>query len=73
MTRLTPLTQGKFAIVDAGIDTFDQAFLAHVMLPDGRTVGDWAAEALPSALEGRALPPLIDGPRHKDENDDRAD
>lgn len=56
--------KAKLEAVDAGIETFDQAFLAHVMLPDGRTVGDWAAEALPGALEGRPLPPLIEGPRH---------
>lgn len=55
--------KAKLEAVDAGIETFDQAFLAHVMLPDGRTVGDWAAEALPGALEGRPMPPLIEPPR----------
>jgi hypothetical protein len=55
--------KAKLESVEAGIETFDQAFLAHVMLPTGETVGEWAQrpENLPAALEGRTLPPLLPG------------
>jgi len=57
--------KAKLESVESGIETFEQAFLAHVMLPSGETVGDWAArpENLPQAIEGGRMPPLLQGPR----------
>lgn len=56
--------KAKLESVDAGIETFEDAFLAHVMLPTGETMGQWAKrpENLPAALEGRPMPPLLGGP-----------
>lgn len=56
--------KAKLESVESGIETFEQAFLAHVMLPTGDTVGEWAArpENLTAALEGRPLPALLTGP-----------
>lgn len=53
--------KAKLESVESGIETFEQAFLAHVMLPTGETVGEWAArpENLPAALERGGLPPLL--------------
>ena len=56
--------KAKMESVEAGIETFDDAFLAHIMLPTGETVGQWAQhpENLQGALEGRPMPPLLPGP-----------
>jgi hypothetical protein len=57
--------KAKLESVESGIETFEQAFLAHVMLPNGETVGEWAArpENLQAAIEGRPLPPLLGPPQ----------
>jgi hypothetical protein len=55
--------KAKMESIDAGIETFDQAFLAHVMLPEGETVGERMERELPAALEGRPLPPLLGPPQ----------
>jgi hypothetical protein len=56
--------KAKLESVESGIETFDQAFLAHVMLPSGETVGEHMArpENLQAALNGRKMPPLLGGP-----------
>lgn len=56
----------KLESVRSGIESFEDAFLAQTVLPSGETVGEWAANAVPQALEGRPLPPLIGGPRRDD-------
>ena len=48
--------RAKLESVESGIETFEQAFLAQVVLPNGSTVGDWAHEALPVAYATRAMP-----------------
>ena len=32
--------KAKLEVVESGISTFDQEFLGHILLPDGKTVGD---------------------------------
>ena len=54
--------KAKLESVSSGIESFEDAFLAQTVLPTGQTVGEWAAEAIPDALEGRPLPPLLPGP-----------
>lgn len=58
--------RAKLESASSGIETFEDAFLAQTVLPDGRTMGEYAAEALPHALAGRAMPPLLGGPRDDD-------
>ena len=41
--------RAKLAAVDSGITTFDNEFLAHIMLPQGRTVGDWLQPQIEAA------------------------
>lgn len=55
--------KAKLESVRSGIESFEDAFLAQTVLPTGQTVGEWAAENVPAALEGRPLPPLLPGPR----------
>lgn len=53
--------KAKLESVASGIESFEDAFLAQTVLPTGQTVGEWAQEAVPAALDGRPLPPLLPG------------
>jgi hypothetical protein len=58
--------KAKLEVVASGIATFDEEFLAHVVLPDGRTVGAVIAPELDAAHRGgiapaRLLPALPPG------------
>lgn len=54
--------KAKLESVEAGIESFDDAFLAQLVLPGGATVGERMASTLDLALESGALPPLLPGP-----------
>lgn len=58
--------RAKLESAHSGIETFEDAFLAQTVLPDGRTMGEYAAEQLPTALANRRMPPLLGGPRDAD-------
>ncbi|OBF17196.1 hypothetical protein A5725_24560 [Mycobacterium kubicae] len=49
----------KLEAVDSGIVTFDAEFLAHLMLPDGRTVGDHVVPGVAEAHETHQMPALL--------------
>lgn len=55
--------KAKFESVHGGIETFDSAFLAHIVLPTGETIGDAAIPQIGAAYEGRPMRPLLEGPR----------
>lgn len=55
--------KAKLESAASGIETFEDAFLAQTVLPGGQTMGEWATEALPRALESGHLPPLLPGPK----------
>jgi hypothetical protein len=48
---LALIVKAKFAAVEAGISTIEREFLAQVVLPDGRTVGDHTTPAIAEAYE----------------------
>lgn len=52
--------KAKFETIEAGIETFEQAFMAHVVMPGGETAGDMIlpriAEAYRSGLDVPLLP-----------------
>ncbi|WP_437870919.1 hypothetical protein ACSD7O_14340 [Methylorubrum extorquens] len=48
--------KAKREAVESGIETIEQAFLSHVVLPDGRTMGEWAEPALQLAYERGQMP-----------------
>lgn len=55
--------KAKLESVESGVETFEQAFLANIMLADGSTVYDRAKE--PIALEyqsGKVQPMMLMGP-----------
>lgn len=51
--------KAKLEAIESGIETFEQAFLAWVVLPDGRTVGDHTGPAIEAAYAGRGVPPML--------------
>jgi uncharacterized protein (DUF2252 family) len=51
--------KAKLESVECGIEQFDEAFLAHIVQPNGRTIGEeWLAE-LPNSLAQGNLPSLL--------------
>lgn len=49
----------KLEAVESGITTFEEEFLAHLVLPNGRTVGQWAVPAVTKGLADGKMPPLL--------------
>lgn len=60
---LALVIKAKLEAVETGITSFEEEFLAHLVLPGGETVGQRMIPELRAALEGRPLPPLLPGPR----------
>lgn len=52
--------KAKLESVASGVTTFEQEFLAHIIVPGGGTVGDWALPKLNEAYKnGAPMPPLL--------------
>jgi hypothetical protein len=52
--------KAKLEAVESRIATFEDEFLAYVVLPSGETMGEWARPRLDQAIEtGQPLPPLL--------------
>lgn len=58
---LNLVVKAKLEAVDLGIETFEQAFLANLMLPDGRTVGEWVAPQMHEMYETGQMPRALPG------------
>lgn len=55
--------KAKLVSVDTGIETFEEAFLAHVVLADGSTVAQQALPAIAQQYKTGKMAPLLEGPR----------
>lgn len=55
--------KAKLESVDAKIESFDEAFLSHVVMPDGRTVGEHAIPRIASAYKGEPMQALLPPPK----------
>jgi hypothetical protein len=51
--------KAKLEAVDSGVETFEQAFLAHLLIPGKGTVGDRLIPSLDDVFDGRPMPPLL--------------
>lgn len=51
--------KAKLECVQSGITTFENEFLAHIVLPNGTTVGGWFQPKLAQAYESGKMPPLL--------------
>lgn len=51
--------KAKLEVVSSGIATFEEEFLAHLVLPDGTTVGDRVVQELDEAYARGIAPPSL--------------
>lgn len=51
--------KAKLESVASGIESFEEAFLAHVVLPNGQTVSDHIAPRIAEAYEGNKMLALM--------------
>jgi hypothetical protein len=58
---LALVIKAKLEAVAAGITTVEQEFLAHIVLPDGRTVGQHALPAIGAMYETGEMRPMLPG------------
>ncbi len=54
--------KAKLEAVESRIETFEEAFLAHVMMPDGMTVAEHAAPMIALSYETGTVRPLLPAP-----------
>lgn len=53
--------KSKLVAVETGVESFEQAFLAHVVMPNGRTVGEEMAPIVAQAYLSGGMPALPSG------------
>ena len=58
---LALVIKAKLEAVAAGITTVEQEFLAHIVLPDGRTVGEHTSPVIAAAYETGEMRPMLPG------------
>lgn len=57
---LALVIKAKLESIESGIETFDEAFMPHIMLPGGReTVSSWMVPQIQIAYETGKMPPLL--------------
>src|SRR5512139_1323673 len=55
--------KAKLESVESGIEEFEDAFMAQIVLPDGSTVGERIKPQISLAYETGKMPPLLPAPR----------
>lgn len=56
---LALVIKAKLEAVESGITTFEDEFLAHIVMPNGKTVGGWLRPQLAAAYEHKTMPPML--------------
>lgn len=56
---LALVIKAKLEAISAGISVFENEFLAHIVLPDGRTVAEHVLPAIAIAYDQNKIPPLL--------------
>jgi len=56
---LALVIKAKLEAVECGITTFDEEFLAHIVLPNGGTVGEFMLPQVERAYQTLEMPPLL--------------
>jgi hypothetical protein len=54
--------KAKLESVESGIETFEDAFLAHIQMPDGLTVGEHVRPRIKQVYDGGEMTPLLPPP-----------
>lgn len=60
---LVLMVKAKLEAVESGITSFEEEFLAHILLPDATTVGEWIGPQLEEVYEHGDMPSLLPGTR----------
>lgn len=63
---LALVIKAKLEAVESGITEFEDEFMAHIVLPDGSTMGAWARPQIEQAYSSGKMPsllPQLEGPR----------
>lgn len=60
--NIDQVVRGKLASIDMGIETVEEAFLAHVVMPDGRTVYETTRASVALAYDRGESLPLLPAP-----------
>lgn len=55
--------KAKLESIESGIETFEDAFLAHIQMPDGHSVSEHVRPRIAAAYETGTMQPLLPGPR----------
>ena len=55
--------KAKLTSVEDGIETFEDAFMAHVVMPDGMTVAEHVKPRIETAYKEGKMQPLLPGPK----------
>lgn len=58
---LVLVIKAKLEAVASGITTFEDEFLAHIVLATGETLGAWIRPQLPQHYENKQMPRLLPG------------
>lgn len=51
--------KAKLEVVESGISTFEEEFMAYIVLPNGSTVGQWMAPQIERAYEHGQMPSML--------------
>jgi hypothetical protein len=55
--------KAKLESIESGIETFEDAFLAHIQMPDGHSVSEHVLPRIASAYETGSMRPLLPAPK----------
>lgn len=58
---LALVVKAKLEAVETGITTFDEEFMAHIVMPDGKTVAEHAMPQIVSSYKTGKVPLLLTG------------
>jgi len=56
--------KAKLVSVQEGIETLEEAFMAHVVMPDGQTVAEHVKPRIAAAYDSGIMQPLLPPPRN---------
>jgi hypothetical protein len=58
---LVLIIKAKLEVIEAGMSSIEEEFLANVLLPNQTTMGQWAHKQLEAAYGGNVMPKLLPG------------
>ena len=56
---LALVIKAKLEAVEAGVSTFEEEFMANIVLPSGQTMAEYALPQIAQAYETNSMPPLL--------------